>query len=156
MLIYINRYQIGLYFQGDFMADRVSKEDRSKIMKSIRSVSKLEDIICKELWRRGIRFRRNVKSLYGNPDIAIKKYKVVIFIDSCFWHFCPDHGHIPKSNFNYWTVKLQKNKNRDRKVNEYYISQGWNLMRIWEHEIKTDLSKVVDDITKFIARAKKN
>ncbi|WP_356948169.1 hypothetical protein [Fictibacillus fluitans] len=73
-------------------------------MRSIKSVSKLEEIVSKELWRRGFRFRRNVKDLFGKPDFAIKKYKVVIFIDSCFWHNCPVHGHLPKTNVEYWQI----------------------------------------------------
>ncbi|MCS3486073.1 DNA mismatch endonuclease Vsr [Bacillus sp. JUb11] len=70
-------------------------------MQAIKSVSKLEDKITKQLWSKSIRFRRNVKDLKGKPDIAIKKYKVVIFIDSYFWHACPIHGNIPKSNMDY-------------------------------------------------------
>lgn len=84
------------------MADRISRETRSKNMKAIKSVSKLEDKIAKELWKKGVRFRRNVKNLKGKPDIAIKKYKIAIFIDSCFWHACPNHGNMPRSNIDYW------------------------------------------------------
>ncbi|MES9779227.1 DNA mismatch endonuclease Vsr, partial [Bacillus velezensis] len=88
---------------------RETIEQRRKTMRSIKSESKLEQRITSELWRRGLRFRRNVKSLFGKPDIAIKKYKIVIFIDSCFWHNCPKHGHIPKSNIQYWNEKLLRN-----------------------------------------------
>ena len=67
-------------------------------MQAIKSKSKMEDLVAKELWKRNIRYRRNVKTLFGKPDIAIKKYKVVIFIDSCFSHHCPLHTRMPKSN----------------------------------------------------------
>ena len=63
-------------------------------MQAIKSQSKLEDKITTALWRKGIRFRKNVKSLFGKPDIAIKKYKIAIFIDSCFWHVCELHGNM--------------------------------------------------------------
>ena len=136
------------------MPDIFSKETRSKIMRSIRSKTKLEDLVCRELWRRGIRFRRNSKDLLGKPDISIKKYKIVIFIDSCFWHYCPIHGHFPKSNNEYWEKKLNRNIQRDQKVNSYYQDNGWNLLRIWEHQIKDDFNKTIDHIVQFIENIK--
>ncbi|WP_378210808.1 very short patch repair endonuclease [Anoxybacteroides rupiense] len=136
------------------MPDIFSKETRSKIMRSIRSKTKLEDLVCRELWRRGIRFRRNSKDLLGKPDISIKKYKIVIFIDSCFWHYCPIHGHFPKSNSEYWEKKLNRNIQRDEKVNSYYQDNDWNLLRIWEHQIKDDFSETIDHIVQFIENIK--
>lgn len=136
------------------MADIVSKEVRSRMMSKIRSVSKLEDKISKGLWRRGVRIRRNVKTLVGKPDFSIKKYRVVIFLDSCFWHYCPSHAVIPKTNLKFWVEKLNKNKQRDLDVNNYYASIGWNILRIWEHEVKEDYQGVLDKIIKFIEVAK--
>ncbi|MFT4401929.1 very short patch repair endonuclease [Bacillus sp. SW14] len=130
--------------------DKMSKESRSNIMKSIKSVSQLENIVASALWHRGYRFRRNSKSLFGKPDLSIKKYKVVIFIDSCFWHFCPMHGRVPKSNTEYWNSKLKKNKKRDEKVNAYYKENDWNLLRVWEHEFKDDFYLAIDSIADFI------
>ena len=134
--------------------DRITKEQRSKNMSAIKSKSNLEEIVSKKLWSRGIRFRRNVRSLNGNPDIAIKKYKIVVFIDSCFWHCCPEHGNIPKSNIDYWVKKLNRNKERDREVNNYYKTQNWMVLRFWEHEIKHDLEGVVDLICKVLKEIK--
>jgi DNA mismatch endonuclease (patch repair protein) len=132
----------------------MSKENRRKTMQSIRSISKLENNFSKELWRTGVRFRKNVKSLFGKPDIAIKKYKVVIFIDSCFWHCCPIHGNIPKSNQEYWVPKLSRNKSRGEEVNEYYRKRGWYIKRIWEHEIKDDFDGMINEVVDFIKLAK--
>lgn len=132
------------------MADNVSREVRSRMMSSIRSISMLESRIARELWRAGLRFRRNVRSLPGTPDIAIKKHKVAIFIDSCFWHSCPKHRVMPKSNVEYWQKKFETNKRRDEKVNEYYLSRGWHLLRIWEHEFKVDFDAAVRIIRDFI------
>ncbi|WML48482.1 hypothetical protein RCG23_25190 [Neobacillus sp. PS3-34] len=67
-----------------------------------------------------ILFRKNDKSLFAKPDISIKKYKGVIFIDSCFWHLCPIHGHRPKSNQVYRDKKLNRNILREAKVKECY------------------------------------
>jgi DNA mismatch endonuclease, patch repair protein len=127
----------------NLMTDRITKEQRSHIMSSIKSNSRLENELSRALWKKGIRFRKNVKSLYGTPDIAIKKYKIVIFVDSCFWHCCPIHGNKPKSNVEFWEKKLNRNRERDQEVNEYYKDKGWTVIRIWEHEIRDDLDNVI-------------
>ncbi|MBZ5482406.1 very short patch repair endonuclease [Priestia aryabhattai] len=136
------------------MTDNLSKDARRKNMQAIRSQSKLENIVSRELWKKGIRFRKNVKSLFGKPDIAIQKYKIAIFIDSCFWHVCPLHGTKPKSNQDYWNEKFKRNKNRDIEVNAYYKQKGWYVKRIWEHEIKSDLHRTVNEIVDFIEKVK--
>lgn len=136
------------------MSDRISKERRSKNMSAIRSVSKLEDKISQALWREGLRLRRNVRSLYGNPDFSIKKYKTVIFIDSCFWHACPLHGNSPKNNFEFWDKKLKRNVERDQEVTEYYQEKGWHILRIWEHEFKEDFNDSIIRIIDFIDKSK--
>lgn len=136
--------------------DNLTKEQRRKNMQAIKSKSKLEDLVTKELWKRGIRFRKNVKELFGKPDIAIKKYKVVVFIDSCFWHVCPIHGNVPKSNEAYWGKKLERNQKRDIEVTKYYIENGWRILRIWEHEIKEDINSVLDKIVDTIQKARKH
>ncbi|MCR2823322.1 very short patch repair endonuclease [Lederbergia panacisoli] len=138
------------------MADNMSKLDRTKTMKAIRSQSRLENLLTKRLWHRGYRFRKNANSLFGKPDISIRKYKIVIFIDSCFWHVCPIHSTWPKSNREYWENKLLRNQQRDNEVNEHYIKNGWHIKRIWEHEIKKDLIGVVEDVSSFIDNVKKN
>ncbi|MDF2052994.1 very short patch repair endonuclease [Priestia megaterium] len=136
------------------MADMMSKEQRRKNMQAIRSQSKLENQVSRELWKRGIRFRKNDKSLFGKPDISIKKYKVAIFIDSCFWHACKLHGNRPKNNQEYWDKKLARNKERDVTVTDYYIQNGWHFKRVWEHDIKENMQQVIDDLVNFIKYAK--
>ncbi|MFD1956554.1 very short patch repair endonuclease [Paenibacillus thailandensis] len=133
------------------LADRISKEVRSKNMSAIRSKgTQLEDRVSKELWRRGYRFRKNVKGLFGKPDIAIKKYKIVIFLDSCFWHGCELHYRIPKSNYDYWFNKIERNRARDQKVSIYYEQKGWSVIRIWDHEVKEDFEGVIQSIERHI------
>ncbi|WP_046176216.1 very short patch repair endonuclease [Domibacillus indicus] len=118
-------------------------------MKNIRSQSKLENKVSKALWQKGVRFRKNAK-LFGTPDISISKYKTVIFIDSCFWHSCPVHGKIPKTNEDFWVKKLGRNMKRDLDVNRYYQEEGWCLLRIWEHELNQDFDSAIDKILDFI------
>lgn len=136
------------------MADIMSKEQRSKTMSKIRAKSKLEDLFASALWRKNIRFRRNVKSLKGTPDIAIKKYKIVIFVDSCFWHVCPQHFKRPKSNQEFWDKKFGRNVERDKEIDEFYKQENWHVKHVWEHEIRGDLDKAVEETMEFISNAK--
>jgi DNA mismatch endonuclease, patch repair protein len=137
------------------MTGAFSKEQRSQNMKAIRSKgSSLEKAVTRELWKRGFRFRKNVRKLKGCPDIAIQKHKIVIFIDSCFWHCCPIHGRIPSSNIEYWEKKLKRNKARDIEVTKYYQELGWKIYRIWEHELKEDFIGSIEKISAFIIRSK--
>ena len=136
------------------MTEKISKEVRSRNMAAIRSVSKLEDKVSRELWKKGLRYRRNDKSLFGKPDFAIKKYKIVIFIDSCFWHQCPIHGNMPKNNAEYWNEKLIRNIERDKEVTNFYTNKGWNILRVWEHDFKKDFQGTLDKIVEFVKVAK--
>ena len=82
-------------------------------------------------------FEHNLKGIFGNPDFVNWRKKMIIFIDGCFWHKCPDHFKEPKSNKRYWIPKLEKNVIRGREVDLAYKSAGWNVLRIWEHELKS-------------------
>ena len=136
------------------MSDKITSEQRSKVMSKIKSKSKLEDLVAHELFRRGVRYRRNNKRLLGKPDISISKYKIVIFIDSCFWHSCPVHGTRPKSNVDFWNKKLNRNVEKAIEVNKFYESNKWNILRVWEHDIKGDFDNTIDRIMEFINDSK--
>lgn len=137
------------------MTDNLTKEQRKKNMIAIKcSNTSIENKVCTHLWKLGYRFRKNVKSLLGKPDIAIKKYKIVIFIDSCFWHKCPEHFKRPKSNLEYWDPKITNNVERDKKVNLYYKTNNWHILRVWEHEIKKDYDNTIKKIIDFLNSAK--
>lgn len=136
------------------MTDRITPEQRSKLMSKIREKSNLENRVAHELFRRGIRYRRNNRKLLGTPDISIAKYKLVIFIDSCFWHSCPIHGSRPKSNVEFWNKKLNRNIEKDIEVNSFYISNDWNILRVWEHDIRNDFEETINMIVNFINNSK--
>ena len=111
------------------MADNLTPEQRHKNMTHIKSTNtKIEKDITNALWNLGYRFRKNVKGLPGKPDIAIKKHKVVIFLDSCFWHKCPKHFKKPKSNLEYWEPKIKRNVERDAEINRYYQNKNWHIL----------------------------
>ncbi|UZJ78607.1 very short patch repair endonuclease [Fictibacillus sp. KU28468] len=137
------------------MGERITKEQRRKNMQAIRSQSKLENRVTKRLWHRGLRFRKNDRTLFGKPDISIKKYNIVIFIDSCFWHACELHGNRPNNNRDYWDKKLERNRSRDIEVNQYYLNKHWHIKRVWEHELKEDFNHVTQELFNFINNIKK-
>lgn len=78
-------------------------------------------------------------------DVAFTRAKVAVFVDGCFWHGCPEHGTMPRSNSEWWTTKLAANHARDRDTDRVLEAQGWTVVRVWEHE-SPDLAamRVVD------------
>ena len=120
------------------MADNHSKEVRSRNMLHIRSTnSKPEEIVRKYLFSHGFRYRKNVKTLPGKPDIVLSKYKTVIFVNGCFWHKhdCPRFVW-PSSNTDYWIPKIQRNVERDQRNMDSLKETGWNVIIVWECELK--------------------
>ncbi|MGZ3790346.1 MAG: very short patch repair endonuclease [Bacteriovorax sp.] len=112
---------------------------RSKIMSKIKSTgNKSTEVRFRMLLvRSGIKgWQMHRKDLPGNPDFYFPKKKIVIFIDGCFWHGCPRCYKGTKSNVLFWKTKVASNKKRDRKNNRYYRSLGFQVIRIWEHELR--------------------
>lgn len=126
------------------MSDHLTAEKRSWNMSHIRSKdSKPETLVRKYLFSKGFRYRKNVKTLPGCPDIVIPKYQTVIFVNGCFWHKhdCPRFVW-PSSNIEYWRPKILGNVERDKKNYLELQSLGWNVLIIWECELK---EKTIDD-----------
>ena len=127
--------------------DNVSKRKRSNIMKTVRAKdTKLEKRFRKALRALKQKFTTNDKHLTGKPDIVFSKQKIVIFIDSCFWHGCPLHCRKPKSNKSYWHSKILRNKKRDKSVSKQLKRRGWKVLRFWEHSINSDLKGCVNKV----------
>lgn len=122
------------------MSDVHSKEVRSYNMSQIKSKNtKPEILIRKFLFAKGLRFRLHVKNLPGKPDIVLKKYNTVIFVDGCFWH-----GHdkckyfiIPKTRTDWWLEKINKTIQNDKKNKSLLEEMGWNVITIFECELKS-------------------
>lgn len=116
--------------------DIVSKQQRSKIMSRIRSRNtRPEMAVRRYLWRQGYRYRLCVRKLPGKPDIVIRRLKVAIFVNGCFWH---GHGHIdrrPSTNAAYWEQKIENNKRRDVENGIKLRQMGWTVITIWECEL---------------------
>jgi len=122
--------------------DKLTKEARSDNMSRIKNKdTKPETLVRKFLFSRGLRFRKNDKRYPGCPDIVLPKYKTAIFINGCFWHChagCRDF-RIPKTNVEFWTNKLNSNKKRDLIKHDTLLKLGWNVIIIWECELKKSL-----------------
>lgn len=89
------------------------------------------------LHSRGLRFRVDcspLKSVRSRADLVFSRAKIAVFVDGCFWHGCPEHFIMPKTNTDYWSTKIGNNKARDEKVNQSLATAGWTVMRFWEHE----------------------
>ena len=135
------------------MADSVTKEQRSWNMSRIRSTNtSIEVLVRKYLFKKGFRYRKNVTSLPGKPDIVLPKYKTVIFVHGCFWHRhegCK-FATTPSSNADYWQEKFSRNIENDKKHIKELNAQGWRVITVWECEIKKHFDETMDRITKEI------
>lgn len=121
------------------MVDNISKEERSATMAKVRSKNtKPEMIVRSMMFRMGYRFRVCQSCLLGKPDIVLKKYKSVIFVHGCFWHGHDNckNARIPKSNVEFWTTKIKRNKERFAEVKRELELMGWKVLVIWECELK--------------------
>lgn len=124
--------------------DNHSKEVRSYNMSQIKSKnSKPEESVRKYLFSKGFRYRKNVKALPGSPDIVLAKYKTVVFVNGCFWHMHEGCSKFvwPKSNEEYWTKKLLRDKARDEENKEFLEKLGWKVLIVWECELKKPLKE---------------
>lgn len=121
------------------MADNHTKEVRSRNMSHIRSKNtKPEEKVRKHLFSKGFRYRKNVRCLPGCPDIVLPKYRTVIFVNGCFWHRhnCPRFAW-PLSNEEYWIPKIERNVERDQHNSQLLTALGWNVLVVWECQLKT-------------------
>jgi len=138
--------------------DKLTKEQRRKNMQAVKSKgSKIEIMLAKEMWKKGLRYRKNDKSVFEKPDFTFKKYKVAVFCDSAFWHGKDWEGKKleHKSNIKFWHHKIELNIQRDKEVNEELLKTGWQVIRFWGKEIEKDLVNCVIKIENKIDEAKR-
>lgn len=139
--------------------DKYSKRKRSEVMSAVKSRgTKLEKKFKLGLDSRRIKgYKQNCSEIYGSPDFVIKKAKIAIFLDSCFWHGCPKHLRMPSSHLDYWQAKVARNRKRDRVVSKELKIEGWHVIRIWEHSLNKQktLKWWLASIEKMVAANKK-
>jgi DNA mismatch endonuclease (patch repair protein) len=119
------------------MADVFTKTKRSEVMSRIRSRGNKDTEVglAKLLRRHKITGWRRHQPVFGKPDFIFPKLKLAIFVDGCFWHNCPKHGTKPVGNRSFWKKKFARNITRDRLVTQTLRKLGWQVLRIWEHEL---------------------
>ncbi len=127
---------------------------RSKIMSRIKSRGTGPEMALRRgLWHRGLRYRVQ----YGKEriDIAFPGKKVAVFVDGCFWHSCPVHGNMPKSNVGYWKPKLEKNIERARAKDARLQQGGWVVLHFWEHEVNSDAASCISKVEGILSDPEK-
>jgi DNA mismatch endonuclease (patch repair protein) len=128
---------------------------RSRNMAGIRRTdTKPELALRSALHKLGYRFRKDFRvdadGIKVRPDIVFTRLRIAVFVDGCFWHSCPDHGHAPTSNVWYWSEKLARNCARDTHVSTALTAAGWTVLRCWEHE---PVAEVIDRLISEISHA---
>ena len=104
-----------------------------------------EQVLRRALWAKGMRYKLHA-DVAGTPDFVFVRRRVAVFVDGCFWHGCPKHGTMPRTNRAFWRRKLATNRARDRRVNRKLRGSGWRVFRIWEHSVETSLDQTVKRI----------
>lgn len=133
--------------------DVLTPTQRRRNMQAIKNKNtKIEVILGKALWANRIRYRKNVRNIIGKPDFVIRKYKVVIFCDSEFFHGkdWEINKMKIKTNQDFWIKKISQNIRRDTLVNETLRNQGWIVLRFWGEDIKKECSKCVEKVLEII------
>lgn len=129
--------------------DVLSKEQRRRNMQAIKSKgSKDEVLLAKSLWHKGLRYRKNDKSVFGKPDLTFKRQKLAIFIDSEYFHgynWETEKNRI-KTNREFWWQKIENNIKRDKQVNKELDSRGWKVLRFWSKYLRNNLANCVKRI----------
>ncbi len=135
--------------------DNHTPEQRTKNMKAIKNKgSKIEVMLQKELWHRGLRYRKNAANVYGKPDIVFIGKKVAVFCDSEFFHGYDweNKRNEIKSNRDFWLPKIERNIQRDIEVTEKLKSEGWTVIRFWGKDIKNNLKECADVIENALVK----
>ena len=121
--------------------DVLTPSQRHRCMSHIHSkATKPEMAVRRWLWTHGYRYRLNVRSVPGKPDIVMRRYRTAIFVNGCFWH-----GHegctkfvMPKSNTDFWRTKIENNRRRDQKNYDILLQNGWQVIVVWQCNLTKD------------------
>ena len=133
--------------------DNLTKEQRRKNMQHISSENTTPELmVTRELKRRKIYFAEHVKTIIGKPDIVFRRKKVIVFVDSDFWHGHPKRFIMPMTNYQYWSNKISRNKERDKQVTKELRLKGWKVIRLWEYDIKHNFEKSIKTILVAIGK----
>jgi DNA mismatch endonuclease (patch repair protein) len=136
-------------YQRDGRAPVPESENTSKVMSANRGKDTGPEVLLrKALWAKGVRgYRVHPKDLPGRPDIVFPKYRMVVMVNGCFWHRCPNcKPSVPKTHTDFWNEKFKRNIERDSRVTRELQDMGWRSVVVWECSIKTNVNEVVKRI----------
>ena len=126
---------------------------RSRTMSAIRGRGNrtTERRLRSALVRAGLRgWKVRPVGIVGSPDFYFPDKHVAVFVDGCFWHGCPQCGHIPKTRSAFWAAKIERNRERDQQNTDRLLSSGIAVIRLWEHDLQTNVARCVETITKAV------
>ncbi len=124
---------------------------RSEQMARIRGTDTSPEVTLRRaLWSRGLRYRLHARTPAGRPDVLLPASRVAVFIDGCFWHGCPLHYARPRSREEFWSAKLVANIDRDARQSALLEAAGWQVVRLWEHEVVEELASAVDRVERAV------
>lgn len=134
------------------MPDVFTKAKRSHVMSRIRGRgNKSTELALAKLFRaHGLAGWRRHEPVFGKPDFVFRMAHIAVFVDGCFWHGCPKHATLPAARRKFWLRKFADNKARDRRVSVTLRKQGWRVIRVWEHDLKSKPSRVVRKVLKAL------
>ena len=135
--------------------DKLTPEQRRKNMQAVKNKdSEIELLLRRALWTRGIRYRKNVKDIFGHPDIALLGKKIAVFCDSEFWHGFDWNNKKKeiKTRREFWIPKIERNIDRDNEVNDRLTKDGWTVLRFWGEEIKKNTIECAEAIINISER----
>lgn len=138
-----------------FYMDNHTPEQRHRNMKAIKNKdSKIELLLRRELWSRGLRYQKNCNGIIGHPDIVFKGKKIAVFCDSEFWHGYDwdNQKETIKTRREFWIPKIERNISRDAEVNSALQKDGWTVLRFWGKEIKKDVTYCADIIEEALGK----
>jgi DNA mismatch endonuclease (patch repair protein) len=125
-----------------------------------RSGTRPELALRSALHRRGLRFVVDRPVPGGNRrrrvDILLRGARVAVFVDGCFWHSCPEHSHLPKTNTSWWRLKFRGIARRDRDTDAQLAAAGWLAVRIWEHEDPVEAARTIEELVRDRAERRSN
>ena len=138
------------------MPDTLSIIQRKALMSRIRAQDTTPELVIRHaLWHQGFRYRVNDKRLPGKPDVVLPKYHTVVFVHGCFWHGHKDCKYytVPETNKEFWVAKVTRNQERDQEVWRKLEAKGWNVIIVWECQLKkANLDETIDRVAAEIVR----
>ena len=108
----------------------------------------------RSVWALGVRYRLQYRIGRTRPDMVFVGAKLAVFVDGCFWHGCPQHSTMPKNNRDFWEQKLRRNRERDVENTQWLETQGWRVLRLWEHEIEASSLDCAKRIAAMLGKPK--